>query len=318
MVKGKHYILSTVLILVLFTITLAGCITITPGGDASQNEQEQSSQQAEKPLITQFSASPSNIAAGQSTTISWTVSNSESVTIEPGIGNVALSGSTSVSPSTTMQYTITATNSAGSSVATTVVSVTSAPEPVVIGTPPEIGYFTATPNNILLGGSSTLSWSVSNASSVEISSGVGVVAFTGTLSVSPITTTTYIITATNSYGWRSQTVTISVSTLIPDLVAKDIHRESYQNYTAVVKNKGAIASGPFQARLKSLNQTAYETCPPIEPGGTRNILFSFFPPDSSCGGTVTSFKITLFVDSTDDIGESDEGNNKCTRTFMCP
>ena len=107
MVKGKHCILSTVLILVLFTITLAGCITITPDGDASQNEQEQSSQQAEKPLITQFSASPSNITTGQSTTISWTVSNSESVTIEPGIGNVALSGSTSVSPSTTMKYTIT-------------------------------------------------------------------------------------------------------------------------------------------------------------------------------------------------------------------
>jgi uncharacterized repeat protein (TIGR02543 family) len=77
------------------------------------------------PIITFFSAVPSTITAGESSTLSWSVTDATSVTIDNGVGTVALSGSTTVSPVTTTTYTLTATNTAGSVTATTTVTVSS-------------------------------------------------------------------------------------------------------------------------------------------------------------------------------------------------
>ena len=74
------------------------------------------------PIILNFSASPSTINQGESSTLSWSVSDADTVTITP-IGTVALSGSTSVSPGVTTDYILTATNSAGSVTATVTVTV---------------------------------------------------------------------------------------------------------------------------------------------------------------------------------------------------
>ena len=61
------------------------------------------------PNIASFSASPSSITAGNSTTLSWgAVTNADSVTIEPGIGGVSTPGSRVVAPGTTTTYTLTA------------------------------------------------------------------------------------------------------------------------------------------------------------------------------------------------------------------
>ncbi len=76
---------------------------------------------------------------------------------------------------------------------------------------PIISSFTASPSSISTGGSSTLSWSVSNASSLSINQGIGTV--TGTSrSVSPSTTTTYTLTATGSTGLTTtSTATVTVA-----------------------------------------------------------------------------------------------------------
>ncbi len=76
------------------------------------------------PIINSFSAVPSTITAGESSTLSWSVIDATSVTIDNGVGTVALSGTTTVSPTTTTTYTLTATNTAGSVTATTTVTVT--------------------------------------------------------------------------------------------------------------------------------------------------------------------------------------------------
>jgi len=76
------------------------------------------------PIINSFSAVPSTITAGESSTLSWSVTDASSVTIDNAIGSVALSGTTTVNPTTTITYTLTATNSAGSVTATTTVTVT--------------------------------------------------------------------------------------------------------------------------------------------------------------------------------------------------
>jgi len=67
------------------------------------------------PVINSFSANPSSITAGQSSLLSWTVTNASTTSLDNGIGNVTNETSTSVSPSQTTTYTLTATNGSGNS-----------------------------------------------------------------------------------------------------------------------------------------------------------------------------------------------------------
>jgi hypothetical protein len=64
------------------------------------------------PRISSFDADPSDISAGESSRLSWSVSDATSVTIDPE-GDVALTGSMPVSPTESTIYTLTATNDAG-------------------------------------------------------------------------------------------------------------------------------------------------------------------------------------------------------------
>ena len=77
------------------------------------------------PIINSFSALSPTITIGESSTLSWSVTDATSVTIDHAIGTVALSGTTAVNPTTTTTYTLTATNTAGSVTATTTVMLSS-------------------------------------------------------------------------------------------------------------------------------------------------------------------------------------------------
>ncbi|MGA8030182.1 MAG: cohesin domain-containing protein, partial [Bryobacteraceae bacterium] len=81
---------------------------------------------------------------------------------------------------------------------------------IVSSTIPTISSFIATPASITVGSSSTLSWSVTGATSLSISPNVGTV--TGTsISVKPTATTTYTLIATDSSGSATATTTVTVS-----------------------------------------------------------------------------------------------------------
>jgi len=72
-----------------------------------------------KPTISSFTASPASIASGSSITLSWKTVGAASIAITPGtFTSTAASGSTSVSPTATTTYKLTATNTAGSVTAT--------------------------------------------------------------------------------------------------------------------------------------------------------------------------------------------------------
>ena len=191
-VKMKSKKLAYNKILVLFSIIVVSVLMTGCDGD--------------KPIVLNFSASPSTINQGGSSTLSWSVSEADTVTITPDVGTVASSGSTSVSPGVTTTYILTATNSAGSVTASVTVTV------IPLGVP-IINIFSAIPSTINQGESSTLSWSVSKADTVTITPGVVPVASSGSTSVSPVVTTTYILTATNSAGSVTATVTINVQAL---------------------------------------------------------------------------------------------------------
>lgn len=77
---------------------------------------------------------------------------------------------------------------------------------------PVINSFIASPSIISPGGSSTLSWTVTGATTVSIDQGVGYVTFTmGSKNVSPVTTTIYRLTASNATGSRSATTQVTVT-----------------------------------------------------------------------------------------------------------
>lgn len=77
------------------------------------------------PVVNSFSASPSSITSGSSSTLSWNCSNTTSVSISGVSGTFSATGSTTVTPSSTTTYTLTATGSGGTATASTTVTVTS-------------------------------------------------------------------------------------------------------------------------------------------------------------------------------------------------
>ncbi len=153
------------------------------------------------PTIASFSASVSAITLGGSSTLSWSVSNATSLSINNGVGTVAGS-SVTVSPTATTTYTLTATNASGSVTSTATVTVVAAPI---------ISSFTASATTITAGDNVTLSWATAGAASLSIDNNIGIV--TGTsVTVKPTATTTYTLTAANAAGTAvTANVTVSVT-----------------------------------------------------------------------------------------------------------
>lgn len=76
------------------------------------------------PTISYFRAIPESIMAGQAVTLSWSVSDATQVSISP-IGSVSAAGNYIVTPANSAEYSITASNSAGTTSMKTSVRVTS-------------------------------------------------------------------------------------------------------------------------------------------------------------------------------------------------
>jgi hypothetical protein len=174
------------------SVTAAVSVTVIPGS---------------VPGIGSFTATPAKVSPGQSSVLSWAVTGSTGLSVKPGVG--AVTGmSVKVTPSTTTTYTLTATNSFGS--VTTTVS-------VMVGSLPTIIGFTATPTKLTLGYFTTLSWAVTGSPTLILNPGFGPV--TGTsVTLSPAKTTTYVLTATNSFGTSSATATVTVVPISPPLI----------------------------------------------------------------------------------------------------
>jgi hypothetical protein len=154
--------------------------------------------------VVRFSATPSQIAAGQSSTLAWNVTNATSVNIS-GVGSgLNPQGTATVSPTQTTTYNLTATGPGGQSITASVTVTVGASKPAII-------RFTAAPTQINQGQTSLLSWTTTGASTVTISNGVGTVAANGSQSVSPSATTTYTLTATGADGVTSVTAAVTVT-----------------------------------------------------------------------------------------------------------
>ena len=76
---------------------------------------------------------------------------------------------------------------------------------------PTIIFFTANPINITSGSGSNLRWGVEGADVVTINDGIGNVSPASTRNVAPVSSKTYTLTASNSAGSLSESVTINVA-----------------------------------------------------------------------------------------------------------
>jgi len=153
------------------------------------------------PPTAKLTAAPTAITIGNSATLTWSTTNATTVTIDNGIGTVAASGSTTVSPTTTTTYTLTATGSGGTVTATATVTVQELM--------PTAKLFAA-PTAIKPGETSELTWTTTNATTVSIDQGIGIVSPSGTTVVSPTNTTQYILTATGTGGTATASTTVTV------------------------------------------------------------------------------------------------------------
>jgi chitodextrinase len=165
----------------------------------------------------------------------------------------------SLTPNTTYSYTVSAYDVAGNNSAqSTAVNATTPALPV-----PTIGSFIANPISIAAGQSSTLSWSVSNATSLNINNNVGSVTGLTSKIVNPATNTTYTLTATNAYGSSSAQATIIV---VPDTQAPTVptnligtpasFSQINLSWTASTDNVGVAGYNIFRDGISIANTTA--------------------------------------------------------------
>ncbi|MCJ7667576.1 MAG: hypothetical protein MUP04_04720, partial [Anaerolineae bacterium] len=140
--------------------------------------------------------------------------------------------------------------------------------------PPVIEFFTASPDTITAGESTTLSWGlVSNATGVVIDQGIGGVGTPGSTVVSPGSTTTYTMTAIGLGGTDTASVTVTVNPAAPAV-----------DFTASFDNIHACGSYPRYAtfRLENTGGVAFESQwikidPGLYPGGTNNTPWTNSP-----------------------------------------
>jgi hypothetical protein len=68
---------------------------------------------------------------------------------------------------------------------------------------------------VSFGSSVTLSWNVTNATAVTIDNGIGVVDISGSITIMPVASTVYTMTATNAHGSRMATASVGVADTYP-------------------------------------------------------------------------------------------------------
>jgi subtilase family serine protease len=182
---------------------------------------------------------------------------------------------------------------------------------------PVINYFNASPPFIPSGGNTTLSWGVTDATTVTIDPGLGTVGLVGTAPVSPGTTTNYTLTATNAAGWHSVTLTVMVGPAPPpasdpDLIITDIIR-SGSTISYVIKNQGTATAAPSTSQLTVDGVIkATDAVGPLSAGVSSTESFSY---SYTCTGTSDSLAVQ--ADKSNVIAESNEGNNARTESSTC-
>ncbi len=324
-----------------YTITCTG-----PGGTSSDSVTVSITA---GPVVT-LTASPSTVASGGSSTLTWTVSGS--VTSCTASGSSSWSGSKSTSGgsqtisgiTTDLTFTLSCTGPGGTTVQSTSVTVISAPTVSL----------TATPSSISSGGSSTLTWTVSGSVTSCTASGgwsgskstSGGSQSTGSIS----SATTYSISCTGPGGTSNSSVTINITSgPVVTLTASPSSVSSGGSSTLTWTVSGSVtsctASGGWSGSkstsggsqdITSIPSTTTFTLSCTGPGGTTvqsttvnvqdapSVVFTASPSAVASGGSSTlTWSVSGTVDSCVASGawsgsKSTSGGNQSTGSIFAP
>ena len=233
--------------------------------------------------IDSFSANPDTITQGEDTRLSWSTTNGTGASINQGVGSVTpvARGSVPDDPEETTTYTLTCSGPGGDDTASVEVTVVPPPEPCVIDS------FSANPSSIPAGGSSALSWSISDATSASIDPGVGAIAANsvadGSTSVSPDSTTEYELTASGPGGSCSDTVTVTV---LPPCVV-DLFEASPGTITRGDTSTLEWETSDATSVTLSGVSEALDGSQEVAPRETTDYTLAGSGPGGSCSDTVT-------------------------------
>lgn len=171
-----------------YTLTCTG-----PGGSHGQSVDVSVTAAPPPPTVT-FTASPTAIASGATTTLSWSATNASSCAASGGWSGMQLtSGSaTTAALGSTTSFTLNCTGPGGSHAVTVTVTVVPAPTVAIA----------AKPASVVSGASAMLTWSSTNATACAASGGwLGAEPVSGTASTGAITATTqFVLTCTGVGG----------------------------------------------------------------------------------------------------------------------
>jgi RHS repeat-associated protein len=153
------------------------------------------------PKVQSFSASANPIQAGSGSTLDWNVAGATGISLQEGASapeDVTGGVSRAVTPLSPTTYTLTASNADGAS-----------PSAVVqVDVIPVISAFTATPEVVRPGQSTTLSWSILGADLTLSMDPPGQPVSGTQMTVIPGSSTTYRLTVANSYTSVTRPVTV--------------------------------------------------------------------------------------------------------------
>ncbi|XKT74229.1 MAG: hypothetical protein ACJKTH_02655 [Patescibacteria group bacterium UBA2163] len=181
---------------------------------------------------TSLSASPSSITRGDNSTLSWSSTNATSCSGNGFNTSNRTSGSVSVSPNSTTNYSVTCTGGGGSRSDSSTVTVTTP-------TPAPTASLSASPSSLTQGQYTTLSWSSSNASSCAGSGFSTSNRTSGSVTISPNSTTNYSVTCYGTGGTASDSSRVTVTTPLPSSCSSG----SRQTVSMALYNTNNEASG---------------------------------------------------------------------------
>ncbi len=193
-------------------------------------------------------ALPSEIKRGEQATLYWESSSVESASVDQGIGTISTSGTRLVSPATTTTYTGTFIGKNGMTKVCSATILVRDPEP-----PVPACSLTASPESIVRGSSSTLTWSATDVTGGGTLTSVGAIGISGSASVMPTDTTTYVASFTGKNGAPiscERTVTVTVPTPPTPVCSISVNPSSVTkgtsallSWTSTHATSGSISAG---------------------------------------------------------------------------
>jgi len=195
------------------------------------------------PALSSFTASPSTITVGQTSTLSWLSAGATSLGIDQNVGSVT-GASVDVSPAATTTYTLTVANSAGTRTATATVTVLAVP-PAGLAYSANPAVFTRgaaiSPDLPSSAGGPIAGYTVAPAlpSGLSLAPGTGII--TGQPSV--LGSGTYTVTGTNTGGHASVDLAITVDDP-PPAISYPGGSRTFSEGTAITTLVPGNAGGP--------------------------------------------------------------------------